>query len=131
MGNRALVVFKKLYTEHVTEPMLYYSPAVYVHWHGGQIREWLEEAAPQLRKGDPGYAAARFCGFCHQKIPGLLSLGLFNGPSPGKEDWPEYSHGDEGVFLVDVDSGEVTDPEHSPDHRYHRQAFVIKLKEER
>lgn len=104
MGNRVSVVF----TDDNG-----YSPAIYLHW-GGQAEEWLEQAGPTLRKGDAPYAAARFCGFCHAKIDGGLSLGLlpgprFNGPGTG-EEWSTYSDQiDSRVLLVDVRTGLVRD----------------------
>ena len=63
----------------------------------------LTNAAQGLRSGDSGYACARFVGYCHEHIPGGLSLGLLNTPEDGKP----ISHGDAGVFIVDVNTGEV------------------------
>lgn len=54
------------------------------------------------RKGDASYAAARFTGICHNEIEGNLSLGLI--PAPDEHalvDWAGYSHGDNGVFIVE------------------------------
>ena len=105
MGDRALVTF------HTTDT--YYSPAVYLHWCGSDVPEMLVDAAPKLRKGDPDYSAARFCGHCHEQLSGNTGLGLLDGPSPG--DMPlseycevgQYGHGDAGVFFVNVQTGEV------------------------
>lgn len=106
MGDRAVTVFKQGSNRAKTE----YSPGVYVHWNGGGVPAWLREAAPTLRKGDMMYAAARFCGYCHTKVEGNLGLGLTAPPEQkdGVVDWAEYSLGDCGVFVVDVDSGKVT-----------------------
>jgi hypothetical protein len=104
MGDRAIVVFTSGEGEKAD-----YSPGVYVHWSGSAIPEMLKKAAPSLRKGDPSYAAARFCGFCHTMLEGSLGLGLFDAPT--KEDiadnFQDYSHGDNGVFIVDIDTGKV------------------------
>lgn len=101
MGDRAIVSF------HGEEDD--YSPGVYVHWAGSDIPALLKEAAPILRKGDPGYAAARFCGFLHTKLDGGLGLGLFDAPTKKDQDngFKDYSHGDNGVFIVDIKTGQV------------------------
>ena len=59
--------------------------------------------------GDTSYSAARFCGFCHTKLDENLGLGIFNGPKNLEPEYisKEYSHGDNGVFIVDVDTWEV------------------------
>jgi len=69
MGDRALVVFYDKYR---------ISPTIYLHWHGGNVPELLRELAEYMkgRYGDAEYAAARFTGLCHQRIPGNLSLGI-------------------------------------------------------
>lgn len=94
MGERALVVFKSG-DEH--------SPAVYLHWGGMDVGNWLTQAAPRMRGGDHSYACARFIGYCHEQISGQLSLGVFNTPEDGRPS----SHGDAGVFIVDTKTGEV------------------------
>lgn len=95
MGDRALIVFKEAGAET--------SPSVYLHWSGHDVGELLTGAAQNMRAGDAGYACARFVGHCHEQIPGGMSLGLFNAPEDGRPD----SHGDAGVFIVDVTTGEV------------------------
>lgn len=103
MGDRAIVVF----TDDNCEGE--YSPGVYVHNSGYRIAELIREFAPAMRRGDAGYSAARFCGELHECIPGKLGLGLV--PGPGKpqsyDDWKKYSHGDAGVFVVNVSNGDV------------------------
>ena len=94
MGERALIVFKDGNG---------YSPSVYLHWNGYEVGAMLTNAAQGLRSGDAGYACARFVGYCHEQIPGGLSLGLINTPEGGRP----VSHGDAGVFIVDVNTGEV------------------------
>lgn len=101
MGDRAFVVCKSGED---------YAPAVYLHWDGSHVPQLLKEAAPRMRKGDQHYAAARFCGHCHEQIKGGLSPGILPPPKPddnGKIDWDAYADGDNGVFVVDVDTGQV------------------------
>lgn len=100
MGDRSLTTFKDQHG---------YSPVIYMHWHGSDTRDFLAKAGPILRKGDNTYAAARFCGFCHTEIDSNLGLGLFEPPDPDEEgfDWDEFSHGDAGVFIVDIETGHV------------------------
>lgn len=109
MGDRALVIFTD--KKEV-------SPAVYLHWSGNRVPEFLEEHRELMkdRRGDVSYAAARFTGLCHTKIPGNLSLGLFDVPKTVqtaiKSDVPTlkalqgFSHGDAGVVIVDVNTGD-------------------------
>jgi hypothetical protein len=100
MGDRAVVVFKGGWR---------YSPGIYVHWHGGDIPELLQQAVPHLRIGDEMYAAARFCGVCHEVIAGPLGLGLLEAPTREEAAvaFRNYSHGDAGVAVVDAKSGWV------------------------
>ncbi len=100
MGDRVLVVFKDRYGT---------SPALYGHWSGDSIVDVLSEAAPTMRAGDKGYALARACAALCSHVPGALSVGIHAGP---KDLLPstlkEFSHGDAGVLVVDVDTGEMT-----------------------
>ena len=100
MGDRARVVF------HDERK---FSPSIYLHWGGGNVRAYLNKALPRMRTGDLAYASARFCGTCHEEISGGLSLGLL--PAPDGATFEEqmasarssdFSHGDAGVFLVNV-----------------------------
>lgn len=95
MGDRATIEFtseKAGYPEGN-------APTIYLHWDGHRAVDLLREGAGRMRGGDPVYAAARFCGHCHNAIEGALSLGI---ALPGtREDW------DAGHFIVDVDTGEV------------------------
>ena len=93
MGSSGVVVFVD--GENV-------SPGIYLHWHGDRVQELLEKALPRLRRGDAGYSAARFCGVCHELIPGNLSLGLITAPA--REDSGGFNH---GVFYVNVRTWEV------------------------
>jgi hypothetical protein len=95
MGDRAIVVFKSVNK---------YSPCVYVHWDGSEIPSYLIKAAPSMRKGDESYACARFIGYLNGMIEGPRSLGVYNFSGSVESEDP----GDAGVFIVDVDTGEVT-----------------------
>lgn len=102
MGDRVLITF--------TDDGETFTPAVYMHWNGSEAADWIRAAARRMRKGDAGYAAARFCGECHKQISGHNSLGLLDAPNKGAAgiDWTEYSHGDAGVYIVNVSTGEVS-----------------------
>ena len=87
--------------------------AVYLHWDGYRVEELIRGAAPRMRAGDASYAAARFIGHCHEKIDGALSLGVYGLSPKAMQDVAtghagRIGHGDNGVWLVDVCSGEVT-----------------------
>lgn len=107
MGDRVLITFKT--TDKATKTTDY-SPTIYMHWAGEGAKQMLLNAAPALRRGDIGYSAARFCGECHKSLVGVTGLGLFAAPDPTKPDfdWNEFSHGDAGVYVVDVQTGKVT-----------------------
>lgn len=92
MGNRAIVRFPDRETGSGVE--------VYLHWDADNVVEWLKEAAPRMRRGDGSYAAARFIGLCHEKIPGHLSLGVM----------PLGSCFDGVIFSVDCETGKVKVP---------------------
>ncbi len=101
MGDRVIVLMKD---------QRGYSPGVYMHWGGAHVLAFLEKAASRMRKGDASYAAARFCGVVHGEISGNLSLGLLPAPATNgiqEIDWKTYSHGDAGVVVVDVDTGNI------------------------
>lgn len=110
MGNRALVVF------HDGDGNSY-SPTVYLHWQGSQVPKLLAEwrALMEGRMGDLSYGCARFIGICHVASAGNMSLGTWNTEPGVREEsnaarvkrWTEDSHGDAGVFLVDVKDGAV------------------------
>jgi hypothetical protein len=77
---------------------------VYLHRYGGEALEWLRNAAPRMRKGDVSYAAARFCGYCHEQIKGGLSLGIMAPQhcTPEAAQWQ-----DNGMYIVDCRTGQV------------------------
>lgn len=81
------------------------SPSIYAHWAGHEAPEILVALRNRMegRPNDVPYAAARLVGILHERIPGNLSLGIWDGPtSLAEATSKEYSHGDAGVILVDV-----------------------------
>ena len=95
MGNRAIVRFDE------GDKM---GCGVYLHWNGAHVKEWLKEASPRMRKGDASYAAARFCGFWHERMEGGLSLGIL-APDACTAEAAEWQ--DNGMYVVDVNTGKV------------------------
>ena len=100
MGDRALVIFHDRYR---------ISPTVYLHWYGSEVPEILRDLAEYMkgRHGDADYAAARFTGLCHNRIPGNLSLGIMANPlrHADLDDaavLKAISPGDTGVVIVDT-----------------------------
>ena len=100
MGDRACVLFFDLTTV---------SPAVYLHWHGRSVPAWLDDLAGLMaaRRLDATYAAARFVGLCHARMPGNLSLGIASTPLTladlrGGDRLSALSPGDAGVVVVDT-----------------------------
>jgi hypothetical protein len=77
---------------------------VYLHWHGPVAADWLKAAGPTMRRGDASYAAARFCGYCNDRIPGGLSLGLLR---PDECTDKAATWQDHGMFIVDCVTGHV------------------------
>lgn len=123
MGDRALVIFHDRYR---------ISPTVYLHWHGGQVPEILRELAEYMtgRYGDADYAAARFTGLCHQRIPGNLSLGLManrlrRADLDDAAVLKALSQGDAGVVVVDT--GDFTWNAHGGYLAEHRPATTPAL----
>lgn len=95
MGERAIVRFED--SREVT-------CGVYLHWNGAEARDWLIDAADRMRKGDASYAAARFCGYCHDQISGGLSLGILP-PSQCEDSAAVFQ--DHGMLVVNCDTGLV------------------------
>jgi hypothetical protein len=106
MGNRAIVHFISNTADIVAGDALRVPQgfSVYQHWGADDVRQWLAEAAPSMRKGDAGYAVARWIGFlCQQKMP-LDKDG--RGYSVGMVEEPFDP--ENGLYVVDCDSGKVT-----------------------
>lgn len=105
MGNRAIVVFEDSDRD--------LSPAVYLHWHGHNVIAFIEELRSLMtgRDDDIAYASARFVGIAHSYIEGNLSLGMWNLPINARDwtpkEWASQSHGDEGLFKVNVKTWRV------------------------
>lgn len=114
MGNRAIVRFDQ--GERAVA-------GIYLHWHGSDVIDWLREAAPNMRAGDASYAAARFCAFCAEKMPGGLSLGIL-GPDECTEDSAEWQ--DNGMFIVNCQTGRV---QHVRGPNMNGRAYRIKMGE--
>jgi hypothetical protein len=100
MGDRALVVF------HNGEEgkNLELSPVAYLHWSGSDMGSLLGELRERMRGRDKdvGYTFSRFLGIAHGRLDGNLSLGAWNGPRSMGEALRIESHGDAGMFLVDL-----------------------------
>ena len=106
MGDRIIVVF--------TDASGSYSPGIYLHWAGWEgAKTRLIAAAPRMRRADAGYAAARYCGHCHESITGALSLGLVDAPKAskaGRVNWRAYADQfdtNNGIMLVNIGTGDV------------------------
>jgi len=100
MGDRASVLFFDRYRV---------SPTVYLHWHGSNVPDWLDELTRRMdgRAGDAAYAAARFVGICHERIAGNLSLGITSNTLRTTdlnqtEVLAALSPGDAGIVVVDT-----------------------------
>jgi hypothetical protein len=89
-----------------------YSPGVYMRVGGGHAAfATVREAAPFMRAGDPGSAAAGLCGFLFRRFQydgettGTLALDPPPEPGPdGVIDWNRYG-GDGDIILINVDKG--------------------------
>ena len=90
MGNRACVVF--------TDGREF-SPAIYLHWHGGpeSVYAFLDALGRYGALGDIGHVSARFTQLIGNYFGGTLSVALraFRGPLPSNID-----PGDNGLYLV-------------------------------
>lgn len=83
--------------------------AIYSHWGGYNALETLEKAGPTMRAGDVSYATARLCAaVCEATGDPLLSAGILPPPTltDVSEEFRSFSHGDAGVIVIDVDTGE-------------------------
>jgi hypothetical protein len=77
---------------------------------GGRMAfQTVRQAAPFMRPGDPGSAAAGLCAFLYRKHQYRRETGgtlvLVDPPRPGpdkKVDWNNY-HSDADVILINVD----------------------------
>lgn len=101
MGDRVLVTF--------TDDNKNYSPAIYMHSMGSEAQELIEQSVGSFRRNDASYSAARFCVEMGKRLTGIVGLGLVEGPVPTDTgfSWADYSHGDAGVYVVHLTTGEV------------------------
>lgn len=77
------------------------SPAIYGHWAGSATPDMLAELRKQMadRPSDLPYVSARALGRFIDGDKGSTGFGLWNAP---KKLTASDSHGDAGVFLVDI-----------------------------
>lgn len=94
MGDRALIQLKT-----ASE----FSPVLYLHWSGGHVADILARTEKQMRgrAGDVSYSFARLVAQAINGDKSNLSYGVWNAD---KVLTAEDSHGDAGVFVVDVSS---------------------------
>jgi hypothetical protein len=116
MGNRAIVIL----TDGCE-----FAPEVYLHWHGSKVPQILEALRTRMigREGDLSYSCARLVGICHEMIPSNTSLAVWpcpllsstaqnlaqpsvypdeTGRAIDAAAVTQRSHGDAGVFIVNV-----------------------------
>jgi hypothetical protein len=108
MGNRAYIVFDTNWPEQKPKGSDAL-PAVYVHWNGGpeSVYTFLAYTKEVCRAGDKEYTPARFVQIVGNYFAGNLSVGL---TAVKREDIVELSSvGDNGVYVVDSDTLEVTE----------------------
>lgn len=88
------------------------TPAVYAHHLGSDTADLIREVAPRLREGDPSYSIAAVAAHFWKAADsghGYVSVGIL--PAPDKIDEAtlrgDYNHGDAGVWVINVDTGNV------------------------
>lgn len=98
MGDRVLVQLHKTAGE--------VSPVLYGHWSGHDGKIWLEQLKDRMdgRLGDLAYSFAR-----------LVQLAVTDASTTGFGVWNQTtlltsrdSHGDAGIYLLNVDTNEIT-----------------------
>ena len=104
MGDRALIVL----TDNNEV-----SPTIYLHWSGEDVPSILERLQCRMgdHTGDVPYSAARFVQEAIGDDTGNLSFGIWNTDEETRkavinrdsDKLSEYSHGDAGFIVVDVD----------------------------
>jgi hypothetical protein len=98
MGNRATieVVGNKLAGDK--------APCyIYVHWAGSPdtIKQFVNNAAPVMRKTDVNYATTRLITEICNYVHGGLSVGVYPATEGYKETW------DNGHYVVDISEGHI------------------------
>jgi hypothetical protein len=98
MGDRVLI--------QVTSNKNEVSPALYLHWHGDSAPDLIRDLAVRMknRDGDTSYAFARLVGLAHERIPGNLSMGVWNMSMKLTDT---HSHGDAGCYIVNCSTWQV------------------------
>ena len=88
---------------------------MYLHWNGSpnNVSTYIDKLAETMegRRGDLSYAFARLVGIAHEDIEGNLSLGVYSNDFKDDDIYDNVSrisHGDNGVYVVDVDDYMVT-----------------------
>lgn len=125
MGNRATVAF----TQQGAQTAI----GVHLHWNGGP-----ESVYPMLRaldalgaRNDCDYKAARFTQMVGNFLGGQLSLGLQVIDLSRPLDATHTGAEDHGVYLVHVDTGEVTrfDPDGNPLDATHKALEIARAQQ--
>jgi hypothetical protein len=93
----------------------YYSPGVYLHGADGggpAALDLVKQAAPYMRDGEVGDAAAGLCGClfkeCGDDVAAGGGLSLYDAPRPGPGgavDWQAYCSWNVDLVLINVDQG--------------------------
>lgn len=102
MGNRVLIQFIGTGSNGDRE----FSPVIYGHWAGSKAAGSLVVLRKRMsdRPGDISYVAARCVGLLIGDDDGSTGYGLWNAT---KILTAADSHGDAGIFLVDIGVGPV------------------------
>lgn len=98
MGDRALIQLK--YKDDINGKVEY-SPVLYLHWHGSSVGEILQATNRRmLARGYPDlpYTFARLVQIATAGDNEHTGFGVWNSETEHTD-----SHGDAGVFIVDID----------------------------
>ena len=115
MGDRSITIFRCKDSRGNYD----YSPQCYLHSLGYDTLNIIKRA--KLRGSAPSYSAARFIAQCCEESPGNLGVGVFDSPDKTATYWLDaftekrsvenicsyLSHGNNGVFLVDLNSRDI------------------------
>ena len=115
MGDRSITIIRKKDSHGEYE----YSPQCYLHSLGYDTVNIILRS--NLRGSDVSYSFARFVGQCCKEGPGNLGVGVWESPDKTTTGWLDthnekksienivsyLSPGNNGVFLVDLDSREI------------------------
>ena len=82
------------------------SPVLYLHWGGSIVTDLIRETAELMKGRDNAvsYAFARLVGGAHVRVPGNLSVGVWNHADRLVE---KDTHGDAGCYVVNCVTWEV------------------------